>query len=121
MMNNNNLLKSFVIYFMLLLLLASCATTKQTSQDDGLPVLSQDELLRPYTKLGRIKVTREIFVTDYLFSPDIKAWGLAAVRHEAEKMGADAIMLLEVTGRTTNYGIIPSTEYQATGFAIKFK
>ena len=102
-------------------LLNCCSTAKQTSHNDGLPILSQDELIRPYTKLGRIQVTRETFWSDYSLSPDIKAWGLAAVRHEAEQMGADAIMLPEVTGRTTTYGIIPSTEYRATGFAIKFK
>lgn len=102
-------------------LLCSCGTNRQASSNETLPILSQDELIRPYTKLGRIQVTREIFLADYMLSPDIKAWGLSAVRQEAEKMGADAIMLPEVTGRTTTYGIIPSTEYRATGYAIKFK
>lgn len=111
----------FTFLLMLSALLNGCSTTRQNSHNDGLPVLSQDELIRPYIKLGRIQVTREVFGTDYSMSPDIKAWGLAAVRQEAEKMGADAIMFPEVTGRTTTYGIVPSTEYHATGFAIKFK
>jgi hypothetical protein len=111
----------FIILLALSALLNGCSTTRQSSHNDGLPILSQDELIRPYIKLGRIQVTREVFGTDYSMSPDIKAWGLAAVRQEAEKMGADAIMLPEVTGRSTTYGIIPSTEYHATGFAIKFK
>lgn len=111
----------FIVLLILSTLLNSCSTTKQASHHDALPILSQDELIRPYTKLGRIQVTREVFVTDYLMSSDIKAWGLAALRHEAEKMGADAVMLPEVTGHTTTSGIIPSTEYRATGFAIKFK
>lgn len=106
-------------------LLTSCVTTKQTSHNGDIPILSQDELIRPYTKLGRITVTREsfvpLYVPDYTLPPDIKAWGFAAVRQEADKMGADAIMLMEVTGRTTSFGMIPSTEYIATGFAIKFK
>jgi hypothetical protein len=110
-----------VISMLFATLPTSCSTTKQASHNDWLPILSQDELIRPYTKLGRIQVTRETFLTDYLLSPDIKAWGLAAVRQEAEKMGADAIMLPEVTGRTTTYGIFPSTEYHATATAIKFK
>jgi hypothetical protein len=113
--------KLFAILLMLSTFLNGCSTTRQNSHNDGLPILSQDELIRPYTKLGRIQVTREVFGTDYSMSPDIKAWGLSAVRQEAEIMGADAIMLPEVTGRTTTYGIIPSTEYHATGFAIKFK
>lgn len=111
----------FTILLMLSTLLNSCSTTRQGSQYDDLSILSQDELIRPYVKLGRIQVTREVFGTDYSMTPDIKAWGLAAVRQEAGKMGADAIMLPEVTGRTTTYGIVPSTEYHATGFAIKFK
>ncbi len=111
----------FIILLLLSSLLNGCSHTSQSSRDDGLPILSQDELIRPYTKLGRIQVTRETYGSDYSLSPGIKAWGLAAVRQEAEKMGADAIMLPEVTGRTTTYGIIPSTEYRATGFAIKFK
>lgn len=113
------------ILFILLLafttFLNGCSTTKPPPQNSGPPTLSQDELIRPYMKLGRILVTREVFGTDYSMSPDIKAWGLAAVREEAEKMGADAIMLPEISGHTTIYGIIPSTEYHATGFAIKFK
>ena len=119
MINNSSIL--FVFLLMASLLLNCCSTTKQASRNEGIPILSQDELIRPYTKIGRIQVTRETYGSDYTLSPDIKAWGLAAVRQEAEKMGADAIILPEVTGHRTTYGIIPSTEYIATGFAIKFK
>lgn len=117
----NNPAILLIILLMFSALLNGCSTTRQNSRNNDLPLLSQDELIRPYKKLGRIQVTREVVGTDYSMTPDIKAWGLAAVRQEAEKMGADAIMSLEVTGRTTTYGIIPSTEYIATGFAIKFK
>lgn len=115
----NKLLILLIILCTLALLTSGCIARR--SSNDGLPVLSQDELIRPYTKLGRIQVTRETYLPDNTVSADIKAWGLAAVRQEAEKMGADAIMLLEVSGNTTAYGVIPLTEYRATGFAIKFK
>ena len=117
----NNLSILFIFLTLSLSLLYGCGYTTQTLRNDGLPVLSDDELIRPYTKLGRIQVTRETYGADYSLSPGIKEWGLAAVRQEAEKMGADAIMLPEVTGHSTTHGIIPSTEYRATGFAIKFK
>jgi hypothetical protein len=117
----NNSLILFVIFLILFVTLNSCSTTGYATHNDGLPILSQDELIRPYIKLGRIQVTREVYGSDLALSPDIRAWGLAAVQQEAEKMGADAIMLPEVTGRRTIYGIFPSTEYVATGFAIKFK
>ena len=121
--NNPSIL--LAVLLICLTLLTSCAATNRLSPHGDIPVLSQDELIRPYTKLGRVTVSREsfvpLYVPDYTLPPDIKAWGLAAVRQEAGKMGADAIMLFEVTGRTTAFGVIPSTEYIATGFAIKFK
>jgi hypothetical protein len=120
-MNKHGNSSVLCITILLTMLLSSCSAIRQTSGSDGLPILSQDELIRPYVKLGRIQVTREVYGSDYSLSPDIKAWGYNAIRQEAEKLGADAITLAEVTGRTTTSGIIPSTEYRATGFAIKFK
>ncbi|MDD2852876.1 MAG: hypothetical protein PHY09_13380 [Desulfuromonadaceae bacterium] len=120
MKNTYNMLILF-IFSSCLLLVGSCSTTRHSTPDDGLPILTKDELIRPYVKLGRIQVTREVFVTDYTVSSDITAWGFAAVRNEAQKMGADAVILLEVTGHSITTGVIPSTEYRATGFAIKFK
>ncbi len=111
----------FTILLILSTLLNCCSIIRLPSRNDSLPILSQDELIRPYVKLGRIQVTRETFGPDYSLTPDIKAWGLAAVRQEAEKMGADAIILPEVTGHTTSSGLIPSTEYRASAIAIKFK
>ena len=121
MHKNNNKLILLAFFLIFSTLASSCSTTRQGSSGDPLPILAQDELIRPYTKLGRIQVTRETFTTDYSLTPDIKEWGISAIRQEAQKMGADAIILPEVTGRTTRYGIIPSTEYRATGYAIKFK
>lgn len=121
MTNNSNRLILFIFLLTFSLYLNGCSTLHQSRSNEGLPVLSQNELIRPYTKMGRIQVTREVFGSDYSLTPDIKAWGIAAIRQEAEKLGADAVILPEVTGRTTSYLFIPSTEYHATGFAIKFK
>jgi hypothetical protein len=121
-MKTTNNIPILLLYLSLFVIIASgCSELRQTVRNDSLPILSQDELIRPYIKLGRIQVTREMYGSDVWLTPDIKAWGIAAIRQEAEKMGADAIMLPEVTGRTTTYGVIPSTEYRATGFAIRFK
>lgn len=85
------------------------------------PVLEQDELIRSYVKLGRIQVTREVYHSDGSISPDIRSWGFTALRLEAAKLGADAVILPELTG-THNIGfILPATEYRASGIAIKFK
>jgi hypothetical protein len=110
---------------LLLLFEMGCSTTANPNTPpprDPPPILTQDELLRPYTKLGRIQVIREVYgLLDYKLTPDIREWGYAAIRAEADKMGADAVILPEVTGTTTTVIFVPSTEYRATGIAIKFK
>ena len=86
------------------------------------PILTQDELIRPHTKIGRIQITREVYgIIDPLMTPDIREWGYTAIRNEAAKMGADAVVLPEVSGRSITYLVIPTTEYRATGVAIRFK
>ena len=104
----------------LLLLTTSCVTLP--SPHELPPILAQDELIRAYVKLARVQATREVYgIFDYQFSPDIREWGFTAIREEAAKMGADAVILPEVSGRTVEYSILPTTEYRATGIAIKFK
>jgi hypothetical protein len=87
------------------------------------PVLMQDELIRPYVKIARIQVTREFYVVNFdgLMPSDIHEWGIMAIRSEAVKMGADAVIFPEVTGSNSINNVLPSTEYRATGVAIKFK
>ncbi len=106
------------------LLLAGCAGVDSNTRNDssGLPpILTQDELVRPYISLGRIQITREVFTTDALIKTDVYDWGTAALRREAAKMGADAVIFPEVSGDKTTTGLLPSTEFRATGVAIKFK
>lgn len=115
---------AFLMLMLLPLFVTGCSTTKTSVSPprELPPILAQDELLRPYTNLGRIQITREIFgILDYKQNPDIREWGYAAIRSEADKMGADAVIFPEVTGATTTYILFPSTEYRATGVAIKFK
>jgi len=116
-----NSLVCLVLIIMTALTAAGCSALKPAYVGEMPPLLSQDEVIRPYIKLGRVQVTRETYGSDYTMTPDIKEWGSNAVRMEAGKMGADAVMFLEITGGTTVYGILPSTEYRASGVAIKFK
>lgn len=113
--------RSALLSIILLLLLCGCAYLTPNSPGDLPPVLAQDEVIRPYVSIGRIQITRDAYGSDYTISPDIRNWGIMAIRHEAAKMGADAVILPEVTGHTITYAILPSTEYRATGVAIKFK
>ena len=103
-----------------LALVAACSTLPPTRELP--PILAQDELIRAHVRLGRIQVSREVYgIVDYQLTPDIREWGLTAIRAEAAKMGADAVILPEVTGHTITYLVMPTTEYRATGVAIKFK
>jgi uncharacterized protein YbjQ (UPF0145 family) len=110
-----------ILPLILLLLLSGCAYLTPTSSGDLPPVLAQDEVIRPYVAIGRIQITREVYGSNYTMTADIRNWGITAVREEAAKMGADAVILPEVTGQTITYAILPATEYRATGVAIKFK
>lgn len=107
----------------LLLMLSIAGCSNVPVLRSGLPpVLTQDELIKPYDTIGRIQVVREVYgIIDDQIRPDIQDWALTALRAEAEKMGADALILPEVRGTTTRYQVIPSTEYRASGVAIKFK
>jgi uncharacterized protein YbjQ (UPF0145 family) len=108
----------FITFF--LLVIAACTVLPPTRELP--PILAQDELIRTYEKLGRVQASREVYgIADYQLTPNIREWGFSAIREEAAKMGADAVILPEVTGQTTTYLALPTTEYRATGIAIKFK
>lgn len=88
------------------------------------PILAQDEVLRPYVTLGRIKIVREVRFIDYGFEPNLREWGLRELQEEAARMSADAVIFPEITTRAVTIVVFPSTpatEYRATGVAIKFK
>jgi hypothetical protein len=117
-------LNRFILACLLFLVLftGGCALLGVPCVRDLPPILAQDELIRPYVMIGRIQVTRDVYgVIDPLMTPEIREWGYTAIRTEAAKMGADAVILPEVSGRSVTYLVIPSTEYRATGVAIRFK
>jgi len=107
------------------LLLSGCSAIPISSElGDPPPILSQDELLRPYVTLGKITIVREVYFTDYAIEPNLQQWGLQALRTEADKMGADAVILPEITSRAITivmFPAFPASEYRASGMAIKFK
>lgn len=87
------------------------------------PIMSTDELGSGYQKIGRIQVTRKVYGTDYAVSPSLHEWATLALREEAGKLNADAVILPEITSRQLDIVVFPSfpaTEYRATGVAIKF-
>lgn len=118
-------LRQLLTALCLIIFLSGCSAIPMSKPARELPpVLAQDELLRPYTKLGRIQIVREVYITDYWLEPNLQEWGLKSLREEAARMGADALIFPEVTSRAVTIVLLPTfpaTEYRATGIAIKFK
>jgi hypothetical protein len=118
-----NRLKLAAMPFVLLctmLLSSGCATTAHQTGDLP-PILMQDELLRPYQKIGVIEVARERYVFPDDLSKADYSWGYQALRQEAAKMGADAVIFPEVKAELQTYIFFPTSEMKAKGIAIKFR
>jgi len=99
---------------------AGCATTGQRAAELP-PILAQDELLRPYQKMGVIEVQRERYGSpEDLTQADYK-WGYQALREQAAKMGADAVIFPEIKAELETYVLFPTSEMRAKGTAIKFR
>lgn len=105
------------------LLTAGCATLAPATAPDPNrlpPILAQDEIIKPYTKLGTVEVSLERLghIDDLKNQAD--EWALDALGAEAAKLGADAVILPEVRAEKGNYFLIPSTSIKAKGIAIRF-
>lgn len=98
-----------------------CSMIQPSPEGPLPPILKNDEVIRSHEALGRIQVVRETYGSDYILTPDVYEWGFKALRREAAKMGGDAVIDAEITARTMTFGLFPTSEYRATGMAIKFK
>ena len=97
-----------------------CATAR-LNVVNGPPVLTQDELLRPYYKVGNIQVRRSRYGSPADLIPEDYSWAYDALRAEAQKIGADAVILPEVTIERHTYIFYPVSEMTAKGVAVKFR
>jgi hypothetical protein len=97
-----------------------CATTKKRTTELP-PILAQEELLRPYLKVGVIEVHRERYGSPEDFTSGDYTWGYQALRVEAARIGADAVILPEVKAERQTFIFFPSSEMKAKGIAIKFR
>lgn len=117
--------RSLVLIAAMMLFLGGCAAVPALNFGAANlpPVMALEDLNRPYSKIGRINVTRKVYGADYDIAPNLHAWGIEALRIEAGKLDADAVILPEITSRemvTVIFPSFPATEYRATGVAIKF-
>jgi len=100
--------------------LSGCAVTKHVPQALP-PIMSQDELQRPYVKLGALEYSRSrIGSVEGLTTQDYE-WAYGELREGARRLGADAVILPEVRLEQSTYLIFPSGEIKAKGIAIQFR
>ncbi|WP_298436653.1 hypothetical protein [Geobacter sp.] len=107
----------------LLLLTAACATVppSATTERELPPILAQDEIFRPYVRIGTVEVSRERFGAVDDLRDEADDWANEALEAEAAKLGADAVILPEIRGERSSYLFFPITEIKAKGVAIKFR
>jgi len=109
---------------LLLAAVSGCSALPMIGTDCPLPpVMVLEEIHRPYTRIGRINVTRTVYVSDYVVPSALHEWAQQTLREEAGKLEADAVILPEISSRELSIFIFPAfpaTEYRAAGVAIKF-
>ncbi len=112
--------QALVSCLLLALLLSGCAGTGRYSR--GLPpIFSQEELSRPYAKVGHLTVSRECYGAPADLTPADYDWAYHALRTEAARMDADGIILPEVKVKNATYIFFPSSEISAQATAIRFR
>ncbi|GFO65411.1 hypothetical protein M1B72_16765 [Geomonas paludis] len=109
------------LLLLLCLMLSAVGCTKVVLRRDAPPVLAQDEVLRPYKKVGTIEVHRVRYGDKEDLTPADYSWANDALRAEAAKIGADAVILPEVKVEMDTYIFFPKSEITARGTAIKFR
>lgn len=102
-------------------LLVACGCASVKVHTEALPpVLTLDEVLRPYHKVAVIEVHRERYGDVADLHPADYSWANVALQQEAARIGADAVIFPEVKVDTATYILYPTIEIRAKGVAIKF-
>ncbi len=102
------------------LLLAGCAGAGRYGRELP-PIFTQEQLSRPYVKIGQVVVTRERYGAPEDLGPADYEWANQALRAEAAKIDADAIIFPEVKVQSSTYLFFPSSEISAQATAIRFR
>lgn len=105
-------------------LLAACATTPQTADEadrEPPPILAQDEIFRPYVKIGTVEVNLKRYGRIEELQQEAEEWAHDALSAEASKIGADAVILPEVRIEKDTYILFPVIFVKGKGTAIRFQ
>lgn len=102
------------------LLLAGCAGSPRYGRELP-PIFTQEQLSRPYVKIGQVTVSRERYGAPEDLGPADYEWANQALRAEAAKIDADGIIFPEVKVQNSTYILFPSSEITAQATAIRFR
>lgn len=112
--------RSLVLCLLAALLLAGCASTGRYGRALP-PIFTQEQLSRPYVTIGQVTVSRERYGAPEDIDPADYEWANQALREEAAKVDADAIIFPEVKVQHNTYIFFPSSEITAQATAIRFR
>lgn len=112
--------QAVVSCLLMALVLSGCAGAHRYGRELP-PVFSQDQIPRQFVKIGQLTVTRERYGAPEDIGPADYEWAYQALREEAAKIDADAIILPEVKVQSTTYILFPSSEITARATAIRFR
>ncbi|UFS69092.1 hypothetical protein LPW11_14450 [Geomonas sp. RF6] len=118
--NGWKIMRFFLLSLCTLLLAAGCSTAPVAKKELP-PILTQEELLRPWQKLGVLEVHRKRYGSSSDVSPEDYAWVYESLRQEAARISADAVIFPEVRVEMDSYYLFPTSEMYGKGVAIKFQ
>lgn len=101
-------------------LLTGCRTTPASVMEMP-PVLAQEEILRPYQQVAVLEVQRKRYGSPEDLTPEDYTWVYDALRKEANRLGADAVIFPEVKVEVDNYYFFPTSIMRGKGTAIRFE
>lgn len=108
----------YLLMVILMLVMVACVSVGVSTLP---PMLTQDELVLPYQKVGVLEVTRERFGSSEVVSSGDYEWAHRALREQAARIGADAVIFPEITVSTKSYLLFPTSDIKVKGVAIKFR
>jgi uncharacterized protein YbjQ (UPF0145 family) len=104
----------------LLAALVGCAGVPTTA-DPYPPILSAEEIPRAYVKLAVLDVHNDRFGAVEGLAPADYAWAHQALREEAARIGADAVIQPEVRVEVSSFLFFPRSEIHARAIAVRFR
>ena len=101
-------------------LVAGCAT-RRFAVDPLPPVMSHEELVRPYQKVGIVECSRERIGAPEFLTPEDQQWAYSELRNSARRLGADAVISVEIRLDQDSFLLFPTSHVRARGTAVKFR